>query len=358
MPIDVQRWLESGHSIPISFDGKDTRVFVNKLHHKHATESVLLVPDVHTSSFSYRHVFSMLHKQGYNVITFDFPGFGLSKSAPAGYKHTDDQAQGLILRVMNSMNLRSVHLVLQGTSAQAGVALAQKNRPRVRSLILSGVDARGVGAFSTPPLFDSSFGYTVATQVVGAKALTLSWFGSSAATNFSSDLLHAYAYLVNFNGGKPTYLKALRAVEKLRIHNAPQPCTGDHGDGGHSHDHTHDDTQGDGDGSAPSPFASAVVSLSVRCMTLWVDAGGQVQSSDTTVGHDSAINFAVEQAPLAFSQHVATFVAALVRLSLSLPPPPPPSPSPHTHTHTTHTPARLHLPYCTRMSSDGHVVVL
>ena len=145
---------------------QDHRIFVSKLHSKGATEAVLLVPDVHTSSFSFRHVFHMLRQQGFDVITFDFPGFGLSTS-PSAYQHNDQNAAAFILRIMNALNLRSVHLVAQGTSAQAALLFAQTNRPRLRSLSFSGVDKRGISVFSTPPFFDSSFGYTLATQVIG-----------------------------------------------------------------------------------------------------------------------------------------------------------------------------------------------
>ena len=101
-------------------------------------------------------------------------------------------------------------------------------------------------------------------------SITLSWFSGTAATNFSSDLLHSYAYLVNFNNGKPKYLRALRAVEKLRIYDVPKPCTGDHGGGehGHSHDHNHGQGSEEPTDSAAAAFAAAVHSLSVRIETL------------------------------------------------------------------------------------------
>ena len=75
---------------------------------------VLLVPDVHTTSFSYREVAKKLHKQGMSVVTFDFPGFGLSKAPPplSEYAHTDESAAAFIGKLFKSVSLRSVHMVL------------------------------------------------------------------------------------------------------------------------------------------------------------------------------------------------------------------------------------------------------
>jgi hypothetical protein len=61
--------------IPVRIDGKnDEQIFVCKLLNHKATETILLVPDVHTTSFSFRHVAKQLHSKGFSVVTFDFPG--------------------------------------------------------------------------------------------------------------------------------------------------------------------------------------------------------------------------------------------------------------------------------------------
>lgn len=105
----------------VRLHGKDHSVFVAKLIDKSASETVLLVPDVHTTSFSYREVAKKLHAQGMSVVAFDFPGFGLSKTPPpALYTHTDETAAAFIGKLFKSVSLRSVHLVLQGSSAAAG----------------------------------------------------------------------------------------------------------------------------------------------------------------------------------------------------------------------------------------------
>lgn len=105
----------------VRLHGKDHSVFVAKLLDKSASETVLLVPDVHTTSFSYREVAKKLHAQGMSVVAFDFPGFGLSKTPPpALYTHTDETAAAFIGKLFKSVSLRSVHLVLQGSSAAAG----------------------------------------------------------------------------------------------------------------------------------------------------------------------------------------------------------------------------------------------
>ena len=110
-------------SVQVRLDGKDHSVFVTKFVDKAnpATETVLLVPDVHTSSFTYREVAKKLHAQGMSVVAFDFPGFGLSKSPPqSGYAHSDEAAAAFISKLFKSVSLRSVHMVLQGGSARAG----------------------------------------------------------------------------------------------------------------------------------------------------------------------------------------------------------------------------------------------
>ena len=76
--------------------------------------------------------------------------------------------------------------VLQGSAAKAGILFAQTNRAKVRSITLAGVDTAGRSSFTTPPLFESGFGHTLATQVPGINWITLAWFRSKAARGFTA----------------------------------------------------------------------------------------------------------------------------------------------------------------------------
>lgn len=79
-------------------------------------------------------------------------------------------------------------------------------------MTLAGVDTAGRSSFTTPPLFDSAFGHTLATQVPGVNWVTLAWFKSKAARGFTAELLRTYTFLNAYNGGEESYLAALRYV--------------------------------------------------------------------------------------------------------------------------------------------------
>lgn len=235
-----------------------------------------------------------------------------------------DSATTFIAKLFKAVSLRSVHLVLQGASASAGVTFAQANRAKVRSITFAGVDAAGQSIFTTPPLFDSKFGHALCTKVPVVNWMTLAWFKSKAATAFTPDLLQDYTFLNGYNDGEESYLAALRGVEALHAKDAPAPCDGNHADGdahdGHNHNHHgHVHNHADGDGSGPDgaadSFPTQVADLFLPAMTVWVDAADQkLWTSKKKIGYSSSsalsLGFPTEDQPKVFADVLAKFVLA------------------------------------------------
>ena len=78
-------------------------------------ETVLLVPDHHTSSFAFSAAAKAMRGSGTNVVTFDFPGFGLSDPPSAADEAADPDAAAIktLKSVVTMLKLRTFHLVLQ-----------------------------------------------------------------------------------------------------------------------------------------------------------------------------------------------------------------------------------------------------
>ena len=98
--------------------GQQRRLFVMNQRSPADSETVLLVPDHHTSSFAFSAAAKAMRGSGTNVVTFDFPGFGLSDPPPRGpaadeAADPDAAAIKTLKSVVTMLKLRTFHLVLQ-----------------------------------------------------------------------------------------------------------------------------------------------------------------------------------------------------------------------------------------------------
>lgn len=116
MPNAVLNHLERGQFLPERMsDGTDAgNIFVLHRVIPEATEAVLLVPDIHTSSFTYRETIRALESAGITCATFDFLGIGLSDGARSSAVFSDTEIARAIKSTIAKLGMRSVHLVLQG----------------------------------------------------------------------------------------------------------------------------------------------------------------------------------------------------------------------------------------------------
>jgi pimeloyl-ACP methyl ester carboxylesterase len=125
--------------------------------------AVLLLHPCDGDSHLYDHLASLLNTAGYNVLTFDFRGFGASRAA----EYTDptaqrpkiiDQMPGDIDAALNfltsqsTVNPRSVGLVAADCAVNQAVHAARRH-PTVRTLVLlsGGTDAEGEAYIKDSP---------------------------------------------------------------------------------------------------------------------------------------------------------------------------------------------------------------
>lgn len=199
MPDPVLRWLETGQYVPAprakGESGERKRLYVNHRVVKEATETVLLVPDLSTSSYSFRSVIGKLETAGYTVVAFDPLGVGLSDGASSPVQLSDDGLAQAISLIYSRLQLRSAHLIVQGNAARAGLRFAEHNRPRVRSLMFVGVGQSGYSVHATPPFFGSTIGDRVLRVPLGDVALSHACRLSRRQWPCEPDILRSYGYL-------------------------------------------------------------------------------------------------------------------------------------------------------------------
>lgn len=206
MPETVFLWRSEGQYVPAPRvagdnglpDGSRREIFVRHGVVKDSGETVLLVPDTRVSSFAFRDALSALVDKGITTIAFDPLGVGLSDAAHQGASALDDEGIAAAIKsIYGRLQIRAAHIVLQGNAARGGVLFAERNRPRVRSLVFAGTDPRtGYTSVANPTLLGGS---TAARRLLGVPlgSAVLSmwcavWGGGSACARES---LAAHLYL-------------------------------------------------------------------------------------------------------------------------------------------------------------------
>lgn len=95
------------------YGATDFRLFAVVQGPKHATETVLLVHDPLSTSYSFRAVLPRLVAAGVRVITFDWPGYGFSEALPLTVSVSAENDVNFLTSLLASTGTRAVHLVLQ-----------------------------------------------------------------------------------------------------------------------------------------------------------------------------------------------------------------------------------------------------
>lgn len=102
------------------YGNADVRVFACIQGSKHASETVVLLHDPISSSFAFRATVPRLAAAGLRVITFDWPGCGLS-SVPLDTRPSAVNDAKFLTAFFRAMGVRAAHLVLQVNSWLHGV---------------------------------------------------------------------------------------------------------------------------------------------------------------------------------------------------------------------------------------------
>jgi pimeloyl-ACP methyl ester carboxylesterase len=134
------------------------------------SETLLLIPDVFSSSFSFRNFMEEIPHE-YRVVTFDFPGTGLSRPATSPKPASSVYLVELIASVTEAVQLRPTHIVAHASSARVALDYALKYPKRVRSISFVAAQASGQAVFRPSSVLKSSFGKSILSSPLGGLAL-------------------------------------------------------------------------------------------------------------------------------------------------------------------------------------------
>src|SRR5215470_5417775 len=98
-------------------------------------EAILFCHPPVASSFMYRNMIKGLSKS-FRCVALDFPGFGLSRSAP-GYIHSIESQASIVENLLKHLNLYSVYLVMQEVGGHAAISVFMKYPNWLKGIILT-----------------------------------------------------------------------------------------------------------------------------------------------------------------------------------------------------------------------------
>jgi len=138
MPAGVQTWMEAGYFAPL-FGPREPRLFVvSHGDKKTARETVLLLPGVAASSFSFSALAPALANEGLRTVSFDYPGRGLSEHN-GNFEDTPSGRAKMIRTIARSLGLQHIHVVMHGTACFDGAkAFSGVSMIDVRSFVCIG----------------------------------------------------------------------------------------------------------------------------------------------------------------------------------------------------------------------------
>jgi len=184
-------------------------------------EPVLLLHGVPSSSFLYRKMLPELASHGLRAISFDFPGVGLSDK-PKDIAYDWHALSKWVGGVVDALELPPVHLVLHDVAGPIGAEWAIQNPLKVKSITITNT-LLDVAHF-TPPFPMWMFRVPGLRHVVFSSLnvpTMLRLFRYSGVKNpdaVDEDVLAAYIYLLQNNGGHRSFLEIMDGFDLSEGH--------------------------------------------------------------------------------------------------------------------------------------------
>jgi pimeloyl-ACP methyl ester carboxylesterase len=235
MPVAAQLWLEgaivdffsslvicsaAGQMVPVH-DGREVlQIYARVVGSLTSSETLLLIPDLFSSSFTFRDFVDQLDDK-YRIVTFDFPGTGLSH-APTSHKPASSvYLTELIASLTESLQMRPAHIVAHASSARVALDFAIKYPSRVRSITFVAANPSSQAAFRPSSALKSSFGKQVMSSLLGGVALQtyLQYHGASLLT-FEDAQAYAF-FFAHSNGTSP--LNSIVHVDSFQTRSVHTP---------------------------------------------------------------------------------------------------------------------------------------
>jgi len=139
---------------------------------------VLMTPDGPNVIEHHAQVIDLLAPHA-RVICFDMPGFGFSKPAP-GYRHRVDQSAGVIVGLMDALEVREASLLFSCANGFYAIGAAKLAPQRIRRLVL----AQTAGISAMPAWTQRNVPKLIQTPIAGQITMRLAkrkfahaWYG-------------------------------------------------------------------------------------------------------------------------------------------------------------------------------------
>lgn len=180
-------------------------------------EPVLCLHGVPASSFLYRNVLDSLRDRGFQGISFDLPGLGLS-GRPADYDYTWSGLGRFSKKLVETLELNAFHLVVHDIGGPIGFELIHHKPDAVKSLTLLNTMTR-VAEFNRPwpmePFAHSLLGdLWLAGMIKPVFRLLMYRFGLEDNNCIPTKELNAYVDLLKREDGGEAFLKIMRGFER------------------------------------------------------------------------------------------------------------------------------------------------
>ena len=198
-------------------------------------EAVFCLHGVPTSSFLYRKIVPALARRGLRGVAIDLPGLGLS-DRPEDFKYLFSRFATVCQQLLDQLGVAQFHLVVHDIGAPVGLALAARNRERVKSLTVlnSMLDIENftkplpMRPFALPVLGEAE----LATMNHTTWRLMLEYAGLEDIDAVPEAERNAYIDLLKREDGGSAFLKIMRNFEQTEefsrlcysaVHDAPYP---------------------------------------------------------------------------------------------------------------------------------------
>lgn len=111
LPLNVQAWQQRGHTCQLA----GMEIFYRDTGPR-LPKAVVFLHGFPSSSYDWHRVLPLLDNPGQRVITFDFPGYGLS-AKPAGYSYSLMEQADIVQMLLASLGVREARLVAHDMGA-------------------------------------------------------------------------------------------------------------------------------------------------------------------------------------------------------------------------------------------------
>jgi pimeloyl-ACP methyl ester carboxylesterase len=184
-------------------------------------EPVLLLHGVPSSSFLYRKMLPELAGHGLRAISFDFPGVGLSDK-PKDLDYDWHSLAKWVDRLVDALELPPVHLVLHDVAGPIGAEWAIQSPVKVKSITITNTlldvahftPAFPIWTFRVPVLRHLAF----STMNVPTMLRLFRHSGVKNPETVDEDVLAAYIYLLQNNGGHRSFLRIMEGFDLSEAH--------------------------------------------------------------------------------------------------------------------------------------------